>query len=635
MEEKLAKAEAAADKSELAKEVSELRKLLSEKAEWFDGYNKGTDSKIQELMGRLDAFEQSLRSAGVTTERGMLHIDGMSLMQNMMTDKAIPVSEEMETYLRTVSENYQRGKIKLNRLKKGNVTWSPSTETDWRKTGGQGVIFSQQAKNFREVGVTEYEILAVNEIPKQGGIKRVRTELKIDDNKENIKEVIDELNQVLNKDPYTYSYSYKDKDIKLQKAVEFPVDTYHNGKHSLENVAVYLGEDFQTKQPVLMFENSRYFNSNQTMYGNSAGGITERERAAFIGTVMYKLEKLIRDPKSVTNCTIFNQEAFKSIKAPDAVYLHDASAAPYILAARLKAPLEAANGELSKEAADAISTKNIVAKFHNLDYRGEGYGEEKADILNTLLDKTVKALRQLDNPEVKKSLEKLYADGVTTLRQYVPYVHTDSTETIMNAKRQNKMMFVEQLRSMIKYNKESGTQLFKLSVPEDLNLDSINMGNIDDVMIASFGARLVEQKNIPMLTKALKEMYSEFESRYPGKKLITVIGGPDDTAAKDYHKMLSENIGKGNISQLEFTPNPIYQSASDFTLRTSEFEPDGDLAESLYKGTPVIVTRVGGYVDRIAGTNKGILARRTPAEVIDAKEDLLTGMTKDYKEALF
>lgn len=758
LEEKLTKLENREKPEEITKineDINQLRKDMGDKCDKFlTDWLKSIETRISAFNGKLEAVENNV-PAGLT-ERGMINIDGLTLMQNMMTDEAVPVSKEMKTYLQTISSKFQKKEVPLNPLKKGDSVWGISTETKWRGTGGQGEIFTQQAKNFKEVGVTEYEILGGNQIAGLGGIHGVNGK---------------------------YTCTYKDKEIELEKVIKYPMDVYHGGKHSIENVTVYKGTDPLTEQPMLIFDNPKYFNSNQFIYGNSAGGVTERERAVFLGKASDKLSKFLRDKKYLSSYEIFDSKLFDEIKenAPKAIYLHDAAAAPYILMARLKAPLEAANGELSKEAADAVSNMNIVAKFHNFDYRGEAYGAERSDILNTALDKyaadiyrfaetgfgkdgmhdiekvtvsgggvnfdnwilslahdgenvshtdlmeriegrinqgrrsgslqhimkerfeagsihghgnawdrsanevsvaklplfnkminddklkifnkefkkidncltseevkildkckddlekfetRLNILRKKDSPEVKEFLEKMDAEGVTTLRKYMPYVQTDSDEVIMNARRHNKMLFIEQLRSKLKYNKEhSGDKLFKLEVPNDLDLDSITMENIDDVMIASFGARLVEQKNIPMLMKALRDFHREFPQRYPGKKLITVIGGPDDTAGKMYHKMLSEKFGN-NISQLEFTPNPIYQSASDFTLRTSEFEPDGDLAESLYKGTPVLVTRVGGYVDRIVGTNKGLVSSRTPAEVVESGENMLNGMAKDYKDIL-
>lgn len=739
-------------------DIDKLKNDLSDKCDSFlTNWLKSLETRIDGLKGQVQAVETTAHSGA--SEKGMINIDGLTLMQNMMTDEAIPISKEMRKYLQNISSKFQKKEIPLKPLRKGDAVWSISTETKWRGTGGQGEIFTQQAKNFKEVGVTEYEILGGNQISGLGGINGINGE---------------------------YTCKYKDTQVKLEKVMSYPIDVFHNGRHSMETVTIYQGTDPLSKQPMLIFDNPKYFNSNQFIYGNSTGGITERERAVFLGKASDKLAKFLYDEKYLSNYEIYNSELLNSIKAnsPKAIYLHDAAAAPYIIMARLKAPLEAANKELSKEAAEAVSTMNIVAKFHNFDYRGEAYGAERSDILNTALDKyaadiyryaetgfgqdgmhdiekvmvsnggtnfdnwilslahdgenvshtdllervegrmdqgrrtgsllhilqeryeagsihghgnawdrsanevstenlrafddkinsdkfkifnlefkniegcltpedkallkdckkdidkfetTLVILKAKDNPEVKAFLEKIDKEGITNLRHYHPYVYTDSDEVIMNARRQNKMLFIEQLRSMIKYNKdhanEGNEKLFKLEVPNNLDLDSINIDNIDDVMIASFGARLVDQKNIPLLKKALKEFHGEFTQKYPGKKLITVVGGPDDTATKGFHKMLSEKFGN-NISQLEFTPNPIYQSASDFTLRTSEFEPDGDLAESLYKGTPVIVTKVGGYVDRIFGTNKGLIAKRTPAEVAESGENILSGMTNDYKELL-
>lgn len=765
-------------------EINKLKDELNNKSNWFDGYLADLDTRTKSLSTIMN---EALKNKGMI-EPNMTEIDGLYLVENTMTDNVIELKPELKDYLETVAGKFMRGEAEFNKLKKGNVVWSRTTEMKWKGSGGQGEIASQQAKNFSEVGVTEYEILDATGVSGTGGLLTINGKTK---------------------------YKYKGETFEVDPVVSFPMDTYHGNRHSIETVTVYYGKDHTTGQPMLIFDCPEYFHrSKSNMYGNTPGGVNEREREAFTGAAMYELEKIIREyvrdqhGRPMDGLNIIDEKLLlRDIKAPDAVYLHDCSAAPYLLAARLRAPLEAASGELSKEVADAISKKNIVAKLHNMDYKGIGWKyTERSDILNTtlgiyaadiyrhaktgfaeegmneigkvctigggndtsylnwLLSLTNKCenvsltdalertanvmvdeparigphkhilgvrlehgtltghgnswdrsanevseaniiktfgkminndkikilqaelkklkdqlreskpeiseqikfsdinitnyssvlsnLRKLNNETINTALNKLDKGGITTMRKYVPYTHSDSIETIMNAKRQNKLLFIDQLRTMIKYNKESGEEIFKIKVPKDMDLDSITIDNIDDIFIASFGARLVEQKNIPLLTKALREFHAEFKQKYPNKKLLTVIGGPDDTGEKVFHKMLSENIGN-NVSVLEFTPNPIYQSASDFTLRTSIFEPDGDLAESFYKGTPTITTKVGGYKERVSGTNMGILTDRTPAEILAAKPKkvidektkevievdenkyLFENMTQDYKKALF
>ena len=765
LEEKLGKLTESEDKSALQKELDSLKSTLEDKTRWYDGYNTGTTERLNQLTTQINSI---VASKGIA-ERGMIEIDGLTLMQNMMTDDAVPVSKKMQNYLKTISGKFQRGEVPLKELKKGDTVWSISTETKWRGTGGQGEIFTQQAKNFKEVGVTEYEILAANGI---GGSTPCTLHC-IDGN---------------------YTCHYGKEKFKVTKLMEFPMDTYHNNKHSVEMVTVYTGEDPMSKQPMLIFDNNRYFNSNHFIYGNSAGGITERERAAFLGEASSKFEKFLRDRRYLPKYEIFSSHYLDKIKVPDAVYLHDAAAAPYIMSARLKAPLEAANKELSPEAAKAMSENNIVAKFHNFDYRGESYNKiEESDILNTMLDKyaadiyryaetgfaqegmhdigkvcvagngyatnfdnwllslvhngenvsktdleeriagrlnqgarsgaiqhmmevrynngtihghgnswdrvvnevspqqvaekynpmcnqdlfailqaeiknikpllsdaekdklkstnlnfdsvdinnftdIITSLKELNNTKVNEKLGKLEADGLTKLRSFTAYTKNDSTEHILSARKKNKWLFIEHLRTVQKYNKEHpDAPILDFIIPDNIDLNGITMDNLDDVVILSQGVRLVEQKNIPMWLKAAELVSKDFEKRYPGKKLIMMIGGPDDTAAKDFHKMITDGTKKtkGVIAKTGRTPNPLWNACSEYTMRTSVFEPDGDSAESLYKGTGLILTRVGGYVDRVDGTGKGFLAKRTPAEVAEAKEDLLEGMAKDYRDAIF
>ena len=55
----------------------------------------------------------------------------------------------------------------------------------------------------------------------------------------------------------------------------------------------------------------------------------------------------------------------------------------------------------------------------------------------------------------------------------------------------------------------------------------------------------------------------------------------------------------------------------------------------MYKGTPVVATRVGGHVDSIIDGYNGYLTKRTVPEVKNSGYDYLGTMIYDFKEAIY
>lgn len=278
---------------------------------------------------------------------------------------------------------------------------------------------------------------------------------------------------------------------------------------------------------------------------------------------------------------------------------------------------------------------------------------------------TEKALNQ-DRALIEKALQKNpefdFIAKNSPIREVRPIVSTMSIEEIMSNSNHNKRMFVDYLKSCIDYNKKVAAYndlhkndklpLMNFAAFDLCDLSSVNLDNIENIPVLTMGVRFVEQKGVDIVAGSLEKLYSDWDKLFPGKeKPITVIGGVDDEGP--YRKIaleLKEKLGQKGERLLYmdgFTPNPAFYAGSDWTLRPSHFEPDGDKWESLYRGTPTIMTKVGGHVDSIIDGYNGFLSKRTITEICEDietqdlkdshgkyKRAYLEAMSNDYLEAL-
>lgn len=265
----------------------------------------------------------------------------------------------------------------------------------------------------------------------------------------------------------------------------------------------------------------------------------------------------------------------------------------------------------------------------------------KDEIITSInFEPMLKALKELGIPKLDNVLAKLEADGITTLRQFKVATRIDDIDTIMEARKHNKRQFLDFIRSMADYNKNSG-KLFNLADEGVTDLSKVDMDDLDNQVVLNCGTRFVGQKGIDILVETIKQINKEWPQKYPGKpKPVWAIGGADgesgqwEALVKNFKKEMGKD-GDTIPYWVGYTPNNVFHGGSDITLYPSHFEPDGSKWESLYRGTPVVATRVGGHVDSIIDGFNGFLTKRTVPEVVESGYDYLGTMAFDFKEAIY
>jgi len=341
---------------------------ISSNGNWHDNWLKAVEGKISEKsdfsVGWLKALEERVNglssrvSEMFATERNIVKVDGFNLLQNITSDGKrleLPkaVIEELET---TASKIIHKG-TPIPKLEKNSTVWSLTMESIPEKEGGLGEVPTQMAKNMTNLGISNYLVRPINEIP---GVS-----------------------SIISKDG-KWHYKYKDLDMDVDKIAEFEIYAFRNGRTEKELVEVFVGQDPKFGFKRLMFKNEDYFNANG-LYKDSQRA-SEKERCAFFVKSVYEFAKIKMDPQSRTSYKILNEAMFNETPAPDAMLLNDWHAAAMAGMTKLLAPVEAAMGELSKPVAQKLKKMNMVEIIHNADYQGQDW-HHVSDIMNTLYGK--------------------------------------------------------------------------------------------------------------------------------------------------------------------------------------------------------------------------------------------------------
>lgn len=247
-------------------------------------------------------------------------------------------------------------------------------------------------------------------------------------------------------------------------------------------------------------------------------------------------------------------------------------------------------------------------------------------ILNSSKDfsEKINDLKNMNIDSLNKLFEELDSKGLTAMRSYKAYTAENSIEEIIEARKHNKAMTFDYIKSMIEYNKTNEKKLFNIMEVENTDISDIEPEELDDIPFYSMGTRFVHQKGIDIIADGIRKLYKDWDVKYPGrKKPIFLLGGADDQGGKyrDIVVNLKKELGKdgSHIVHMDgFAPNNIFQSGCDFSVYPSWFEPNGSQEESLAKGTPVIGTKVGGLIDTIKNKVTGYLTKRTRPEIDEA-----------------
>ena len=246
----------------------------------------------------------------------------------------------------------------------------------------------------------------------------------------------------------------------------------------------------------------------------------------------------------------------------------------------------------------------------------------------------------MDIPALESKLTELKGAGVLEPRVFAVATNDLSPEALKAAREHNKELLFAHVKAMIDYNKATGENVFNIAEMDLTDLSEYSMENIKEVPFFNMGVRFVQQKGVDVVIGAWVDVLNRWDDLFPGKpRPIVNIGGFDPEAHKPYFNMVKAgkeklgDKGKSIVHWDGFVPNNILMAGSDWTMRPSHFEPDGDKWESLYKGTPVIMSRVGGHIDSVQDGVNGFLTSRTVPEIEEYVRNLgLIG--DDYEKAV-
>lgn len=252
--------------------------------------------------------------------------------------------------------------------------------------------------------------------------------------------------------------------------------------------------------------------------------------------------------------------------------------------------------EIATDIADTANIRHILAeRFNAHSMTGITNGNEKFDGSASM------AL-------IPEKAAKINADlGIS----YEPYDYspTASLEENLRKKTENKKAFIPWLKGKFSA-KEKPVILFSQGKTD---ISDVTEQNIGDIPIILMGARVANQKGFDVAKKAILDIHSDYETRYPGKQLpLILIGGPDSGDGAIVHlQKLKEELGeKGKrvVAINGWTPNPAFFPVADITLEPSYSEPCGLTVQPALNNMGIFVaSKLGGHVDTVQEGKTGIL----------------------------
>ncbi len=358
-----------------------------------DRYNQINEKTSQ----ALNTAQQALGTNNNSLSRKYIENDnGIQLLRN--TDSLNKNSQKYEKaieQIQSAAPKYLYNEPQIQTIDKENPSlWSVTSEFAPIKEGGLGSVPVEIQNNVSKLGINIPTFIPMYQ---QKGIASFKQE----------------------GDKYTYTY--KGREFDLKKAASFKVDSFQNGKTTVQDVEVFVhtSTDEQGNEKQLVFiKNDNYFDG--TIYQPSER-TEEPEKFAFFSKAVYEFAKAKEDIHSVKDLKITDREAFESVKSPDALILNDWQASPIAALARYKSPMENAYGQLSDEAAEKLSNMNIIVIGHNTMYQGSTRNDNDnaqryqstSNILNTLFDNFTCDI--VTNAQTGASLTNPQDSGLTNL----------------------------------------------------------------------------------------------------------------------------------------------------------------------------------------------------------------------------
>lgn len=206
-------------------------------------------------------------------------------------------------------------------------------------------------------------------------------------------------------------------------------------------------------------------------------------------------------------------------------------------------------------------------------------------------------------------------------KNYVPglvlekYDKTTDANLVMERRAKNKQLFYNAYIKPVLMDKN-----YK-NAPEIIGGDmNISEEDFVNAPFIAFAHRLTSQKGAAILKGAIFKLFDNWEA-LPFKdkpKPYFLVGGPPESEEELAHLNALKNSewGINKKDRIDHTivlkgnmPNPAIMSAAQFFCAPSTFEPCGLIqGEAFAKGTPVLTTRTGGFVDTVTDGKTGFLS---------------------------
>lgn len=230
-----------------------------------------------------------------------------------------------------------------------------------------------------------------------------------------------------------------------------------------------------------------------------------------------------------------------------------------------------------------------------------------------------------------KHIHEMYA---IAKKNYVPglelktYDETTPIDTIMATRYHNKELFYDAFIKPVLDGEYVAENIPEIVNPNAGNGLNITKEQFMEAPFLAFAHRLSGQKGAVLLKGAIFRLFDNWNSLPFSErpKPYFLLGGNAEEAKELIHlqDLRTPIAGTNNDDRINHSiclknnmPNPAIQAACQFFIAPSTFEPCGLIqGESFAKGTPVIVTKTGGFVDTVEHGKTGFIANEITEESV-------------------